>query len=1142
MPLSLNDFTRQLIDSGLLSQGDVAACLGQASATDAEELARWLVRQKKLTAFQAQQCYARKGKTLVLGNYVVLDKLGQGGMGVVLKAEHRRMKRLVAIKVLSPAVTKTEILLQRFQREVEAAARLTHPNIVQAFDADELHGLHFLVMEYVPGKDLASLVKQQGPLPPGLALNCIYQAAKGLEYAHQQGVVHRDIKPANLLLDERGQLKILDMGLARLLGEGDQQHELTTTGAVMGTVDYMAPEQAESTRTAGVPADIYSLGCTLFYLLLARPVYGGENLMQRLLAHRDQPIPSLQELRAEVPAEIDALFARMVAKSPADRPESMTEVIARLDRWKLVPVDQPGRGAMWPVRAGEPEQVEGFSVDVSGSEVGQVRAIPLSTVSDAPGTPEDAPTSISTQASMPTQLLATSVAMDKPPDELRKSRQKNWKSPGRLAGIGAVCLLICGAIAVVIFPRTSKESALKLSAGPVAESLEPTAVVASTARSGKTPPTLTTTPGITKQGSAAEWFEFDGLADFIRVPSLRINTDQPFTVETWVKIPPRQAVSPAFIVSPVGNSAGGPNDLVFGLTHWHERAPGEGDFRFGVQHRFDVRSIKIRSQELYGKPVHLAGVSEGDDLRIFIDGRRVQPEGVRYAVPEGRAVQDFTVIGGAPYGRRFFEGAVKELRFSSSARYLEDFAPPPSRLENDEHTLALYRFSELTGRVLPDSSDHGHEGTLYRPCADVPMATADENRQVAEWILRHGGKVQLLINGVPTEISQVQQLPAGAWWIEGIVVPERSEIRNTDLTRFNRLSRLRSLSVQHPQISGEGITLLEFLPRLEHFDFAGSGCTPQDLTCLSQQAPGFCSVQAARASEFTPTIYRLSSLLRLSRLELAVAPTRDELLEFSGLLRLREIRVPASAADSGEEWQQTVQAYYERAPQCRITIAGQIQGASQHPEIYRRLSAAGWTWTDRQQQTLDLSGEQVTMLPEVGTIRPPREASASDVQQACNVAYDATGFSARGCPITDEMMAWISRLPWLTRLDLSQTQVTYVTVEKLVLLSLLEHLDLSQTQVSDNSLRALGGLRNLKTLSVAQTQLTDVGVQDLAVCLWLEVLDLSGTSITDQAVESLAKFKRLQRLDLRDTGLGAAGIDRLRAALPDCEVLANALQ
>ena len=336
MAISVDQFVHQLADSSLMSADEVAALIDALPADkkpqDGEQLARELVRQKKLTAYQAQQVYAGKGKSLVLGNYVILDKLGQGGMGLVLKAEHRRMKRLVALKVLSPKVTKTPEALRRFQREVEAAARLKHPNIVTAYDADEAGGTHFLVMEYVDGTDLSSLVKKRGPLPLDQALDCILQAARGLQYAHEHGVVHRDIKPANLLLDRQGTVKILDMGLARLDSAGAEQDQLTGTGQIMGTVDYMAPEQAMDTKHADARADIYSLGVTLWYLLTGRPLFDGETTVEKLMAHQTKPVPSLRSACPDVSPELEAVFAKMVAKTPEARYQTMAEVIADLEQ------------------------------------------------------------------------------------------------------------------------------------------------------------------------------------------------------------------------------------------------------------------------------------------------------------------------------------------------------------------------------------------------------------------------------------------------------------------------------------------------------------------------------------------------------------------------------------------------------------------------------------------------------------------------------------------------------------------------------------------------------------------------------------------------------------------------------------------
>lgn len=273
----------------------------------------------------------------VLGNYIVLEKLGEGGMGTVLKAQHRKMQRIVALKVLHGDATRSSAAVRRFQTEVRAAAKLQHPNIVCALDADEGAGAHFLVMEYVEGIVLSELLGRKGPLPIRDATGYTLQVAQGLAYAHAEGVIHRDIKPGNLLLDKRGCVKILDMGLARLeeaaaaAAEAATLESLTNAGQVLGTLDYMSPEQAEDAHQVDHRADIYSLGCTYFRLLTGRPPYRGKTSVNKIVAHRDQPIPSLSEARVGVPSDLDAVFRRMVAKRAEDRYASMNELIVDLE-------------------------------------------------------------------------------------------------------------------------------------------------------------------------------------------------------------------------------------------------------------------------------------------------------------------------------------------------------------------------------------------------------------------------------------------------------------------------------------------------------------------------------------------------------------------------------------------------------------------------------------------------------------------------------------------------------------------------------------------------------------------------------------------------------------------------------------------
>jgi serine/threonine protein kinase len=330
-------FVDVLTQNRLVGDSDIKALWTQIFPSggpgNVDRLAAELIRLGKLTKYQAAAIRQGKTKGLVIGNYVVLDKIGSGGMGLVLKARHRQLQRTVALKLLPPSISRDRAAVIRFRREVAAVANLRHPNIVAALDAGETGGLLFLVMELVDGKDLARIVREKGPLPVSQAVDCIIQAARGLMEAHSRGIVHRDIKPANLLLDRSGTVKVLDLGLARvsqgqdLLTSESSELNLTVSGSFVGTVDYMSPEQAYDPRLADCRSDIYSLGCTLHYLLTAKPPFGGQTFMERLLAHRERPIPALSRTRDDIPTPVNDAFRKLLAKSPEARPQSMANVV-----------------------------------------------------------------------------------------------------------------------------------------------------------------------------------------------------------------------------------------------------------------------------------------------------------------------------------------------------------------------------------------------------------------------------------------------------------------------------------------------------------------------------------------------------------------------------------------------------------------------------------------------------------------------------------------------------------------------------------------------------------------------------------------------------------------------------------------------
>jgi urea transport system substrate-binding protein len=267
--------------------------------------------------------------------YRVLGVLGRGGMGTVYRAEHRLLERPVVLKVIRPELVSSDHVVQRFRREARLAARLAHPNIVTVYEAEELGPTQLLVMEFVEGASLAELVSERGLLPIAEACELIRQAAVGLEYVHSQGMVHRDIKPHNLLVSRAGQVKILDLGLAALKsGKKPAGGELTDEHHFLGTPDFAAPEQWESTRDVDIRADIYSLGCTFYFLLAGQTPFPNtrySTLLQQMWAHAQAPLPPIRELRPDLPEEIAAILTRMLAKNREERfarPEEVAVALA----------------------------------------------------------------------------------------------------------------------------------------------------------------------------------------------------------------------------------------------------------------------------------------------------------------------------------------------------------------------------------------------------------------------------------------------------------------------------------------------------------------------------------------------------------------------------------------------------------------------------------------------------------------------------------------------------------------------------------------------------------------------------------------------------------------------------------------------
>jgi formylglycine-generating enzyme required for sulfatase activity/tRNA A-37 threonylcarbamoyl transferase component Bud32 len=299
---------------------------------DTQAIAAELLRRRWLTPYQVREVHRGRGAGLTLGRYILLDLIGEGGMGRVHKARDARLGREVALKIIRREKLARPETLRRFHREMEAAGKLSHPNVVLALDAGEVNGTHFIAMEYVEGIDLTRLVQQRGPLAIPQACDYIRQAALGLQHAADLGLVHRDVKPSNLLVTPRGQVKVLDLGLALLKGEpgGEGANRVTQAGLVLGTPDFLAPEQARDPLGVDTRADVYALGATLYYLLTGRVPFDGPTPADKLVQHVTYPTPSAAVQRPDVPSQLDAVVRWMMAKRPEDRPQAPAQAALAL--------------------------------------------------------------------------------------------------------------------------------------------------------------------------------------------------------------------------------------------------------------------------------------------------------------------------------------------------------------------------------------------------------------------------------------------------------------------------------------------------------------------------------------------------------------------------------------------------------------------------------------------------------------------------------------------------------------------------------------------------------------------------------------------------------------------------------------------
>ncbi|QGJ70570.1 Serine/threonine protein kinase [Planctomycetales bacterium 10988] len=339
--ITADTYEQRLRQSGLIKKQHLGDLMQKLRARmpgrqlDGEIVAKCLMKADLLTPWQHSLLIKGYTKGFFIGKYKLLDHLGTGGMSRVYLAEHLLMRRRVALKVLNQELTESSSYLARFYRESQATAQLDHPNIVRVFDVGSEGNLHFMVMEYMQGRTLQEIVDKEGPLDYNTAATYIYQASMGLYAAHEQGLIHRDMKPGNLMIGSKGEVKLLDFGMVRLTEDEMTSITLKHNESMLGTADYLSPEQAVDSHNVDARADIYSLGCTMYFLLTGHPPFSEGSMALRLMKHQTEPPPPISNDRPDVPEALVKICDHTMEKAAEDRYQSAGEIAKDLRAWLM---------------------------------------------------------------------------------------------------------------------------------------------------------------------------------------------------------------------------------------------------------------------------------------------------------------------------------------------------------------------------------------------------------------------------------------------------------------------------------------------------------------------------------------------------------------------------------------------------------------------------------------------------------------------------------------------------------------------------------------------------------------------------------------------------------------------------------------
>ncbi|WP_417383137.1 protein kinase domain-containing protein [Gimesia sp.] len=1114
MTMTLEQFVTQLDESGVLSPEEFALFqeLHGADITTAEDLGKQLVKHKKITKLQAQMVYQGQGNKLRFGNYVIQEKIGSGGMGDVYLAKHRRMFRTVALKLLPTEMAKDQNTIRRFQREVQAAAKLSHANIVTAHDADEVEGMHYLVMEYVEGTDLSELVKQQGVLSVGQALDYILQAAKGLEYAHQEGIIHRDIKPSNMLLDKNGTIKILDMGLARIdeIDEENPATALTQSGSVMGTVDYMSPEQAQSTHTADNRSDIYSLGCTLYFLLTGNSVYGGKTVVNRILAHRDQPIPSLVSTNVHVPANVDGIYQKMIAKQPEDRFQSMQEVIDAIEKCDVL-----NPSSTMSADPPDPELQKFLqSQKIASSPTIVMPAGEIST---------DTQESNLTSDFMNQSLNGTTF------EPLQRRKKSTGKRGWLISGLVLGSLVL---MAGFVFKGAP-------SAGSVILDVDQTDITGAvvsvdgeqklTIQTGKDqPPILVAadeqqhTLTVTKQGFEPFTRQFtvkSGQSETVKVHLVPVAVA---TVEEPAPMPltmtEREILEWVF-------SQGGKVSVNSPLNHVSrmEELPDEPVSFYNI----DLSNTAIVPQELS----LLRGLSNLTTLKL--DYTQIQDQDLQY-------LKNLKDLGFLHLNHTSITG--------EGLKYLKEL-PVLNAISLED--------TKLTDAGLRELIRHKPLRLLYVTNTDITndgMKTIGEMENLTK--LKFSNNRQLNDTGMAylASLTKLESLYAhlnrnitdeGIKHLQGLnslyeITLATTGITDEGLQYLVGLENLGKLDLVNCKITDVGLKYLYNMKTLRNLKLSQTKVTPEGIAALKQALPK-CEIESDFKAEMQNSMPRsereiaewvigLGGSVAVNGMSCKqITDLPDETFEITAVA-LRGLSFEDHQLASLANLKKLTGLYLDTASISDSTLAhlGKLQQLQKLCLKETKITGAvlsnlgeipGLTY-------LDVAGSALTNV---------------GLKNIANLKQLVTLNISHIAGIDDTGLAHIAGMTKLQELYLhNNPQLTDEGIKHIREMQLLTELTLDNTTISDTGMQYLAGMKDLEKLGLANCQrLSDASFVHLVNLKNLKSLQLFLTPITDAGLKHLHGLKKLELLDLRDTKVTRGGITALQQALPNCKIESN---